>query len=1466
MEQLEERYLLANFPIYSGSSIGWIPEWDGPNVQPSGQSAALAVSPFPTSQTFKLHSRPGAEKIIYLDLDGLVLQDSLWNDPDPDNVGDEIPTIIVPPYSVDADGSFTNAELINIQQIWERVTEDFRPFDVDVTTEDPGSEVLDDNGIRVAIGGSNDVWLGQNVGGIAVIGSFGDGSGTPCFVFPDNVAMGDPKAVAEAASHEVGHTVGLYHKGLVVLGQQNPTEYYVGHGPGLGFPTGWAPIMGVGYGQELTQWSFGQYPNAVTMWPPEDPPVPRLDHQDELDVISMTLPYIPDDHGNDIASASELEFTGTSFFGEGVIEQNTDLDFFEFTIGVEEIVFDIRPFHLGPNLDILATLHDASGAVLATSNPRDDLNASFSINTLGGTLQLTPGAYYISIDGTGKVFTTDPGYTDYGSLGYFSITGTRKTLLDTLIGVDFDAPGGIKPANWTQYTGGGPAVFSDVTDEMGDITPYNLSISSSSGTMSSQSSTLNVNSIPFHTQPLAGVGGFISGSGDTWTFTWSDLEPLTVYEVYVFGANDAPGANHVEIVGNNNPISFTQSLATNDLAINGQTGSRTRPLIDYARTLQSSAAGTIKITVTPESEGAETGISGLAIRPGTFGSISGQKWNDENGDGIKDASESGLPGWTIFFDDNDNGLLDSTFATTIPSVDVPQDVGDYTTVKSELLFQGVREIFDLNVTLDISHTFDADVNVFLISPAGTRVELFTDIGGVQDNFTNVTLDDEASSPITSSFPPFTGTFRPEGLLSTFDGENANGIWILEVADDAEDDDGVLNSWSLTITGKEQSTTTNSSGNFSFEDLPPGVYNVKEVIDSGANTKVSADIPKSIPETTSPTGTTSQLAVQNVGTISDVNVNLDITHPQIWQLQLFLVSPTGKRVELVNNAGGISSLGSDFANVVFDDEATRPIATATAPFTGSYRPVSPLTTLDGDNANGTWTLEIRDPFVDFLNPSTGVLNRWSLTFSGGTPVTWVQTLGQPPVTVSSGGRVTGVNFGNRQGFSQPEPVSIGGQVWNDLDGNGAKDSGEPGLPDWTIYVDGNDNGQFDTAATRTVSSTAVPRTITDFDTVTSQLSFTGLNSVTDVDVTFDITHSFDGDLDVYLISPQGTQVELFSGVGGQFNNFTDTTLDQDAETSIADGAAPFTGTFIPEGLLSDFNGENPNGVWRLLIRDTADGDEGTLNSWSLTIAGQELFTTTDANGNYSFVDIVPGSYNLRQVVEPGWSQTHAPVTPIVVALSQQITDANFGNTEAPVALQGDYNLDDRVDTSDYVVWRKSMNQSVPPSTGADGDGDGQVDQDDYAIWRSNFGRSLPGAGGGASTSVSIAETGAVSAPAQGLPLLVSPGFAEVEVTEAIQEDASSEPFVAHGSSIATETTVASDRTRDHSASRSRLNAAARLNDDALLALLASRPADGAARESSDATSTLCGSAESDESSMLDSLDSAFEMLSSAALLA
>ena len=150
---------------------------------------------------------------------------------------------------------------------------------------------------------------------------------------------------------------------------------------------------------------------------------------------------------------------------------------------------------------------------------------------------------------------------------------------------------------------------------------------------------------------------------------------------------------------------------------------------------------------------------------------------------------------TITIEDTDTAA-DFTFAST----DVPQPINDISTITSDLLVSGVSgALVDVNLMLDISHTFDADLDVFLISSAGTRVELFQDVGGGGDNFTNTTLDDEAATSISSGAAPFSGSFQPLGALSTFDGESPNGIWSLEITDDLGEDVGTLNSWSLTFT-------------------------------------------------------------------------------------------------------------------------------------------------------------------------------------------------------------------------------------------------------------------------------------------------------------------------------------------------------------------------------------------------------------------------------------------------------------------------------------------------------------------------------------------------------------------------------------------------------------------------------------------------------------------------------------------
>ncbi len=88
--------------------------------------------------------------------------------------------------------------------------------------------------------------------------------------------------------------------------------------------------------------------------------------------------------------------------------------------------------------------------------------------------------------------------------------------------------------------------------------------------------------------------------------------------------------------------------------------------------------------------------------------------------------------------------------------------------------------------------------VFLTSPDGTRVELFTDVGGGGDDFTGTTLDDEAGTSIALGSAPFSGSFQPEGSLSDFDGEDAQGTWTLEITDEKRREWGWLLSPSLDI--------------------------------------------------------------------------------------------------------------------------------------------------------------------------------------------------------------------------------------------------------------------------------------------------------------------------------------------------------------------------------------------------------------------------------------------------------------------------------------------------------------------------------------------------------------------------------------------------------------------------------------------------------------------------------------------
>jgi len=221
---------------------------------------------------------------------------------------------------------------------------------------------------------------------------------------------------------------------------------------------------------------------------------------------------------------------------------------------------------------------------------------------------------------------------------------------------------------------------------------------------------------------------------------------------------------------------------------------------------------------------------------------------------------------------------------------------------------------------------------------------------------------------------------------------------------------------------------------------------------------------------------------------------------------------------------------------------------------------------------------------------------------------------------------------------PDPLTIQGTVFLDANENGTQDVGENGLANQRVFVDSNNNGVWDHDYVATVANnTQLP--ITDFSTTTSTITLANLPEViTDVNVTLHLTHTWDSDLTAYLVSPSGTRVQLFSGVGSSGDNFWGTVLDDEASVSISSGSAPFAGSFRPEEQLSAFDGENPNGVWSLEIYDGYGADQGTLYRWSLTITTEELSAQTDSQGDYQITDLEAGNYRIGLVCPDGYLQT------------------------------------------------------------------------------------------------------------------------------------------------------------------------------------------------------------------------------------
>lgn len=347
---------------------------------------ALCARSLSFAQVPIYNSYPAASPVIFLDFDGYTVSGTGWNYDGPIYCG----------------GS--GLDSIQITEVFNRVAEDYRPFTINVTTDSTKYLSAPANQrTRVVVTVTSD-WYGS-AGGVSFVNSFTWGDNTPCFVFSELLRY-KTKNIAEAASHEAGHTLGLRHQSSYDGNCVKTSDYNTGVGTG---ELSWAPIMGVGYSRNLTTWYNG--PSSLGC----------AEFQNDLDVITSAangITYRADHQPNSFATAFGQVFTDNQFTAGSIIVRNTDADMFKFSLPslklfqLSAIPFNVGSGNAGANLDLKVTLYNDSQTLLNT------YSSSSSLSVIIDT-SLATGTYYFKVQGVGNNYAPD-----YAILGSYSVQGS----------------------------------------------------------------------------------------------------------------------------------------------------------------------------------------------------------------------------------------------------------------------------------------------------------------------------------------------------------------------------------------------------------------------------------------------------------------------------------------------------------------------------------------------------------------------------------------------------------------------------------------------------------------------------------------------------------------------------------------------------------------------------------------------------------------------------------------------------------------------------------------------------------------------------------------------------------------------------------------------------------------------------------------------------------------------------------
>lgn len=658
----------------------------------------------------------------------------------------------------------------------------------------------------------------------------------------------------------------------------------------------------------------------------------------------------------------------------------------------------------------------------------------------------------------------------------------------------------------------------------------------------------------------------------------------------------------------------------------------------------------------------------------------------------------------------DNGCGSSTY------LDIPIGItgAPGTNLGTDVLLDEVR--------INVKHTWDSDVRVFLQSPSGTEVELTSGNGSSGDNYGTISTCGsgytafrmDASTAITAGSAPFIGNYLPEGDFADYDTEDPNGIWHLRICDGASGDVGLLYYCELILitppacpqlpTALTTTTIAQTTATVSWTAASPAPGSGYDV---HYNTTGTAPGVTPSPLVNVNSGTSANLTGLTANTAYYVWVRSDCGSGDVsnWEGPLTFTTLCNAITTFpyTENFDGVTApalancwtqengnADGDFwkSYTGYSQSGTNSVGLYTDINGGNNDDwlISPAITLTG-NERVKWSVRVRsgfepndyrvmisttgtDPgdFTTTLMPLT-VVN--STVYSTVTPIDLSAYTGDVHIAfhVPSGGldgyylyiddfiieplpsclqplspaaAVTGTTSANLS-WTAPSNVPSNGYEYyystsstapgatpsplvdvlsgtsTTLTGLSAgttyyywvrSDCGAGDVSTWAgpvSFTTANPNPFCNTTGVSIPDNGCGSNNYLETSVVVSGAPGNNLGSNVILDeVRLNIGHTWDSDLNVYLVSPTGTQVELTSLNGGSANNYGTaatcgtgyTAFRMDAATSVTAGSAPFIGNYRPEGDFADFNTQNPNGVWKLRICDSGSGDVGKLYYFEL----------------------------------------------------------------------------------------------------------------------------------------------------------------------------------------------------------------------------------------------------------------------------